>query len=79
MICTRSIAEGVLQIKCVEGVPGKNEYFDAAVPLKAIEAIYAHARLTKELLKQIRRDRSIDELAGDLAEIGYPVAGSAST
>lgn len=48
------------------------EYFEENVPVVAITALYEGKLLTAELLHAIAPHRSLDELAADLDEIGWP-------
>jgi len=47
------------------------DYFDVQVPLDAISHVLAGQPLSKELVARISSERSFDDLASDLAEIGY--------
>jgi len=46
-------------------------YFNATVPLDAIEHVYAGKRLDQALVARIDPDRQLADLKLDLAEIGY--------
>jgi len=47
------------------------DYYEIEIPLPAIEAIYAHAPLTVDLLRQLNPAASLDAVAHDVSEIGY--------
>jgi len=47
-------------------------YYEQDVPLRAVDAIYAHEPLTAELVGSLNSATSIDALAEDIAQIGYP-------
>ena len=42
------------------------------VSLSAVEHVYAHKPLTKEIVHRLNPDTSLSELADDIAQIGYP-------
>ena len=48
------------------------DYYEIELPLSAIEAIYAHAPLSVELLRQLNPAVSLGAVAHDVSEIGYP-------
>ncbi len=45
--------------------------FQTNVPFAAVEAVYRHDVLTHELLASLNPELSLDDLRGDLDEIGY--------
>ena len=47
-------------------------YFETKIPLAAIEAIYRHEPLHRELLGQLNSAVDPDSLEEDVEEIGYP-------
>jgi hypothetical protein len=49
------------------------EYFQRDVPVKLVEAVYAHQPLTSEMAKALG-NTSFKPLLDDAAEIGYPIA-----
>ena len=48
------------------------EYYERKLSLGAIDAIYKHRPLTKGVLKKLNSDVTLEGLAEDIAEIGYP-------
>jgi hypothetical protein len=48
------------------------EYYDAVIPLAAVEAIYRHQPLTTALVHQLNPNASLEELRDAVDEIGYP-------
>ncbi|MDJ0703625.1 MAG: hypothetical protein QNJ46_10125, partial [Leptolyngbyaceae cyanobacterium MO_188.B28] len=48
------------------------EYYECAVGLEAIEAIYHQSPLTEELVQTFNPDLTFSDLGEDLLEIGYP-------
>ena len=46
-------------------------YFEVNVPLAAVEAVYRHDVLTPELVASLNPNVAIEDLRGDLDEIGY--------
>lgn len=48
------------------------EYYEVAVPLEAVAAIYRHEPLTDALVARLNPARDVHDLASDLAEIGFP-------
>jgi hypothetical protein len=48
------------------------EYFEVQVDVQAVRLVYALTPLTEELVQWLNPDRSLADLADDLAEIGYP-------
>ncbi len=52
------------------------DYFEVDVPLSTIKSIYAHERLTEAMVQALNPETCLNDLAADLAEIGYPVATS---
>jgi hypothetical protein len=51
------------------------DYFDRAIDLAGVEAVYRHEPLTNELVRRLNPDADIESLAEDLEEIGYPERG----
>ncbi|WP_309729681.1 hypothetical protein [Chamaesiphon sp. OTE_75_metabat_556] len=49
------------------------DYHEQAIDLVAVQHIYAHQPLTNEIVKMLNVNLSIDELAQDIQEIGYPI------
>ncbi len=49
------------------------DYFETDVPVEALEAILTHQPLTAELIAKINSDASLEGLADDIEQIGYPV------
>lgn len=47
------------------------DYYEKNIPLASIESIYQHKPLTKELIKTLNEDLSIEDLQEDIKEIGY--------
>lgn len=50
------------------------EYYERAVDLSSVTAIYQHQPLTLEIIKKLNPDISLKTLSSDIAEIGYPRA-----
>ena len=50
------------------------EYYECAVDLGGVTAIYEHRPLTLEIVKQLNPDVSLKTLRSDVAEIDYPLA-----
>lgn len=48
------------------------EYFEVEVDLAAVEHIYQHRPLTSAIVSRLNAEVILDDLAGDLLEIGYP-------
>lgn len=48
-----------------------SEYYERSIPLDAVKHVYAHKPLTQQLISRLNPDRSLDDLAGDLDEVGY--------
>lgn len=48
------------------------DYFETEVPRRAVDHIYAHQPLTGPVVHALNPELDIADLAGDLAEIGYP-------
>jgi hypothetical protein len=48
------------------------DYYERPVRLTAIREIYAHKPLTEALIKQLNAEMSLEKLAPDIKEIGYP-------
>lgn len=46
-------------------------YYEKAISLSAIDQIYNHRPLTKEIIASLNGDASIEELKSDIDEIGY--------
>lgn len=68
-------SEDLLSI--LDGRPEKyrkfaGHYYDKDLSLTSIEHVYRGRPLTPEIVASLNPERSIDELAGDLTEIGYP-------
>jgi hypothetical protein len=51
------------------------EYYDRAIDLADVAAVYRHTALTEALVKRLNPEVSLESLAGDMMEIGYPEAG----
>ncbi|MEV0230583.1 hypothetical protein [Nonomuraea sp. NPDC050786] len=51
------------------------EYFEVEMDLEAVRHIYALRPLTQSVVSSLNPDVSLASLAGDIAEIGYPVTG----
>ncbi|WP_157463997.1 hypothetical protein [Deinococcus pimensis] len=47
-------------------------YFEVNVPRVTVEAVYRHAPLTPELVASLSDDLTLEALAEDIKEIGYP-------
>jgi hypothetical protein len=51
------------------------EYYETPVDLGAVSAVLAFEPLTDELVRRLNPEVSLDDLADDLAQIGYPGHG----
>ena len=51
------------------------EYYERDIELADVAAIYRHTALTEALVKGLNPEVSLESLAGDMMEIGYPEAG----
>jgi len=49
-----------------------SEYFGRDVDAKAVQHVFAHGPLDEALLSRLGSERTLEDLADDLAEIGYP-------
>jgi hypothetical protein len=49
------------------------EYFEKEIALDAIKHIYSHKLLTGELIRILNPEISLNDLAADIDEIGYPL------
>src|SRR5262245_2992266 len=48
------------------------DYYERQIAIADVAAIYAHERLTADLVRRLNPALSLDALAGDVEEIGYP-------
>lgn len=48
------------------------DYYETSVPIDAVRHIYDHLPLTDTIIKSLNADASIEDLADELSEIGYP-------
>jgi len=48
------------------------DYYGRDIPLKAVQAIYAHQALSEELVSALNEELGMDDLVADAREIGYP-------
>jgi hypothetical protein len=53
-------------------------YYEQPIPLNSIRHVYDHLPLTEEVVKRLNPEVSLDDLADDIHEIGYPAPGSTS-
>jgi len=49
------------------------DYYETAVDVASVEHVYQHRPLTRDIVASLNGERSLDELASDLNEIGYPM------
>ncbi|QQS42320.1 MAG: hypothetical protein IPM63_05085 [Acidobacteriota bacterium] len=49
------------------------QYYEEVIPIEAVRHIYDHLPLTDEIVASLNPDVRLDELAEDLAAIGYPL------
>jgi hypothetical protein len=61
----------------VDGTPGAyqrfaEDYYEQPVDRAAVSRVYALLPLTEALVRRLNPDLSLEELADDLTEIGYP-------
>ena len=49
------------------------EYYERAVDLSSVTAIYEHRPLTLEIIRKLNPEASLSSLRSDLAEIAYPI------
>jgi hypothetical protein len=50
------------------------DYYEREVELAAVEHVYLHRPLTPEIVSRLNPELSLDELAAEIREIGYPGA-----
>ena len=48
------------------------EYYEQPIKLKAVEHIYQHRPLTTVVVAALNDEMALEDLAEDIAEIGYP-------
>lgn len=48
------------------------DYYEYGIPLAPIREIYAHAPITPKILEQLNPGITVEEIAEELEEIGYP-------
>ena len=48
------------------------DYYEVDLPLSAVEHVFAHRPLTEDVVRALNPDVTLDDLADDLREIGYP-------
>ena len=48
------------------------EYYERPVDIEAVRHVYEHKPLTEEIVRSLNADRSLEDLSGDIEEIGYP-------
>ena len=48
------------------------EYYERDLDLGSVEHVYAHRPLTQSIVETLNPDRTLDELAAEIREIGYP-------
>jgi hypothetical protein len=48
------------------------DYYEQVVPLAAVRHVYAHKPLTDNLVQRLNPEVTLEELAADIEEIGYP-------
>lgn len=48
------------------------DYYKLPVRLSAVEHVYAHKKLTDEVVRTLNPETSLSELAADISRIGYP-------
>jgi 7-keto-8-aminopelargonate synthetase-like enzyme len=53
------------------------DYYETPVSLSAVQQIYGHVPLTRELLQELNATTKFESVLADAAEIDYPVACSA--
>jgi len=51
-----------------------SEYFEMELSIDAVEAVFAHTPMTKQLAQALRPDVSFSLVKKDAKEIGYPIA-----
>jgi hypothetical protein len=51
------------------------DYYERPIDPEAVARIYAHEPLTQDLVAALNPDSTLEDLAEDLDEIGYPTAG----
>ena len=65
----------ILEGKPEQYVTFAAEYYERDIQLADVASIYRHLPLTTALLRRLNPDVTIDSLAADIEEIGYPDAG----
>lgn len=68
----------------LDGNPGSYaswaaDYYGRPVDITAVQRVYAHERLTADLVEQLNPEASLEGLAADRKEIGYPARGTGRT
>ena len=48
------------------------DYYERQIAVADVAAIYAHERLTADLVRRLNPELTLDALADDVEEIGYP-------
>jgi hypothetical protein len=48
------------------------DYYERPVPLEAVRQVYANMPLTEKLVQELNPELTLEDLAADLEEIGYP-------
>ena len=48
------------------------QYYECSIDLEAVSSIYQNQPLTTEIIKALNPEVSLESLASDLEEIGYP-------
>lgn len=49
------------------------DYYEEDIPIAAVDAVYAHEPLTGELVSSLNSATSVNALAEDIAQSGYPL------
>jgi hypothetical protein len=52
------------------------DYYENPISLSAVQKVYVHALLTRELVHELNATTDFESVLADAAEIDYPVARS---
>ena len=64
-------------LACLDGNPAgyrqyAEEYYEATIPLDAVRHVYEHLPLTTDVIESLNADQTMDDIAEEIDEIGYP-------
>jgi hypothetical protein len=55
------------------------EYYEREIELAAVEHVYKHLPITHDVITRLNSEVSLNELAADICEIGYPISKKGRT